>query len=670
MFTLAIKLMGKMRITWKFTVLAMLFLLPMFYLATIVTLDRVKTISEAGNEQIGVIYLKDLRQLTQTVAQVRGLSSAYLSGDKSVESRLQEKMNQVQTIYKQALANEQQYRDRVNVSTLMELVKDWEATSKRALTSSASAAFNDYSRHIDAIKDFMQYVAGQSGLLLDHELDTHYLMDGAVVQMPHMLDHMGKLRGIGTHVAAAGKFTPEDFTSISEYVNEIKITHNKLDHLLERVGLANKPVANKLAAAVTAFKNNSLALESSTNQNLLKPDKIQITAADYFDTASKTIQSGYVLYDQMIVELDGLLKEHADAFYAEIISMYLVLLVIMLVAGYMYMGLYRGMTESIDELNTVVDAISDGDLTRMAEVNSQDELGSIATNMNAMVEKINALVSQVISAANQVASAANQAETTSNQSREGINRQNMEIEQVATAINEMSATVQEVARSASSAAEQTQKATTDSDSGKRVVNQAMDSINNLSQEMGRATEVIKELETDSDNIGTVLDVIRGIAEQTNLLALNAAIEAARAGEQGRGFAVVADEVRTLASRTQTSTEEIQQMIQKLQQGAQNAVQVMEQGNAKTDESVRLAAEAGAALEAIASAVLQINDMNSQIASAAEEQSSVASEIDRNVINIRDIAAETVEGAEQTAASSQSMNQVAGQLMSLVKEFKV
>jgi methyl-accepting chemotaxis protein len=283
---------------------------------------------------------------------------------------------------------------------------------------------------------------------------------------------------------------------------------------------------------------------------------------------------------------------------------------------------------------------------------------------------MNALVSQVISAAGQVGSSAEQTAATMSQSNAGIQQQNSEIDQVATAIEEMSATVQEVARNAAAAAEAADRANSASGNGNRVVSDVGNSIQSLSNEVNQATAIIRELESESDNIGTVLDVIRGIAEQTNLLALNAAIEAARAGEQGRGFAVVADEVRTLASRTQQSTEEIHGMIDRLQQGARNAVNAMQSGQEKSEDSVRKSAEAHAALQSIETAVGEINDMNAQIASAAEEQSAVAEEINRNVVAIRDISSHTTAGLQQTVGSSQALLQVARQLQSLVNEFKV
>jgi methyl-accepting chemotaxis protein len=227
-----------------------------------------------------------------------------------------------------------------------------------------------------------------------------------------------------------------------------------------------------------------------------------------------------------------------------------------------------------------------------------------------------------------------------------------------------------VARNASSAADEAHTADLEAQQGKQVVSETTQAISSLANEVDNASTVIQKLESDSESISSILDVIRGIAEQTNLLALNAAIEAARAGEQGRGFAVVADEVRSLANRTQESTQEIQKMIEKLQSGASDAVEVMVKGRDWANTSVEKAEQAASALERITKAVDVINSMNTQIATAAEEQSAVAQEIDRNVTNIHQVSNQTADGATQTAGASDELARLATDLQQLVSHFKL
>lgn len=315
-------------------------------------------------------------------------------------------------------------------------------------------------------------------------------------------------------------------------------------------------------------------------------------------------------------------------------------------------------------------AISQGDLTHKVNITGKDEFAWMCWEYSQGRKGFMSLVKDILGSAGQLAAAAEELSAITEQSNNGVMRQQGEIEQVATAMNEMSATVSEVSKNAGSAATAAQEADDRAKDGWTVVNTTVETINNLASEVERTSEVIENLKGDSLSIGTVLDVIRDIAEQTNLLALNAAIEAARAGEQGRGFAVVADEVRTLASRTQQSTQEINDMIERLQNGANQAVNVMEMGRSKAVESVEQAAKAGEALQSITGVVDNIMSMNMQIASAAEEQSSTAEEINRNIVNISEVAQETAGGSQQTASASDELARLASDLQSQVAKFKV
>jgi methyl-accepting chemotaxis protein len=326
----------------------------------------------------------------------------------------------------------------------------------------------------------------------------------------------------------------------------------------------------------------------------------------------------------------------------------------------------------VQDVKTMSEGIAEGrgDLTRRLDQTSKDEFGELARNFNVYVGSLQQIIQEATGSSAQMSAAAEQLSLITNDSQRGVQQQQSEVDQVATAMNEMSATVQEVARNAAVAAEAARKANGEATTGKQVVSQTVKAINEVAAEVEAATAVIHKLNADSNHIGTVLDVIRGIAEQTNLLALNAAIEAARAGEQGRGFAVVADEVRTLATRTQESTQEIQKMIEGLQVGTRNAVQVMEHGRSKAQASVQQAACAGESLSSITGVVGTISDMNAQIASAAEEQGAVAEEINRNIVNISQITGQTAAGASQIAAASKELAKLAVHLQTHVGRFKV
>lgn len=332
----------------------------------------------------------------------------------------------------------------------------------------------------------------------------------------------------------------------------------------------------------------------------------------------------------------------------------------------------HGIARPLKQMVAMLDDIAqgEGDLTRRLSSDRSDELGSIAKGFNTFLAKLQAMITQVVTSVQSVSDSSEHTADIAIRTNIGVQKQLAEIDQVATAVQEMTATAQDVARNATQAAQAASHADQAASQGMQIVRDTSDSIGVLAVEIGKAVDVVQTLAKDSENINAILTAIRGIAEQTNLLALNAAIEAARAGEQGRGFAVVADEVRNLAQKTQKATEEIQAMIQQLQQGTRDVVRVMEDSQNRTDESVQHAAKAAEALETITQAVSVINDMNTQIASAAEEQSAVADDINRNVINIGQVANEVAGGADESSSASASLTKLAEQQRRLINQFKV
>jgi methyl-accepting chemotaxis protein len=326
---------------------------------------------------------------------------------------------------------------------------------------------------------------------------------------------------------------------------------------------------------------------------------------------------------------------------------------------------FRSVIDSLEDI-----ASGDGDLTQRLDEHGKDEVAAMGRAFNHFVSKIQTLIRQIADTGNRLTHAAGNMTENSTQTKSSMNQQESKVEQVATAMNEMTATVQEVARHAAEASNAAQAADSEAVAGSQIVKQVVHAINDLASEVRESASTIASLEQSTEQIGTVLDVIRGVAEQTNLLALNAAIEAARAGEHGRGFAVVADEVRTLASRTQQSTQEIQKMIEKLQTGAKSAVLAMDQSQDKTARVVDEANRAGAALTTITEAVSRIADMNTQIATAAEEQSAVSEDINQNVVSISSLAQQAAASAEHTAAQSQDLERVADTLQHAISAFKV
>ncbi|MCD5975067.1 methyl-accepting chemotaxis protein [Pseudomonas sp. CDFA 550] len=330
----------------------------------------------------------------------------------------------------------------------------------------------------------------------------------------------------------------------------------------------------------------------------------------------------------------------------------------------------RQITRPLQQTLEVVNRIASGDLTHTITIIRRDELGVLQQGIQRMGATLRDLISGIRDGVTQIASAAEELSAVTEQTSAGVNNQKIETDQVATAMQEMSATVHEVARNAEQASVAAANADTQARDGDKLVGEAITQIEKLASEVLRSSDAMTLLEQESDKIGKVMDVIKAVAEQTNLLALNAAIEAARAGEAGRGFAVVADEVRGLAQRTQQSTEEIESLIAGLQNGTRQVSQIMLGSRALTDNSVALTRKAGTSLESITQTVSSIQAMNQQIAAAAEQQSSVADEISRSIVSVRDVCEQTAEASEETAASSVELARLGGQLQMMVGHFKV
>jgi methyl-accepting chemotaxis protein len=323
--------------------------------------------------------------------------------------------------------------------------------------------------------------------------------------------------------------------------------------------------------------------------------------------------------------------------------------------------------------NTLVAGIQNikkGDLTQKVAIGGKSDFSWMAFELDSARKNVANLVKTLTGGVSQLETATSNMASISKETVDGVLTQQSETAQVATAMNEMAASVQEVARTAAGAADAARNADNEAKAGKQVVLDTMSSIDSLAGEVEKAAQTLSNLEADIGNIGAIVDVIRGITEQTNLLALNAAIEAARAGEHGRGFAVVADEVRTLAARTQSSTHEIEEMVERLQSGAQEAVTVMNEGRERAKTSVEKASSAGAALDTITAMISTMDEMSAQISNAANEQSSVAEDINRGIVNISQVAEHTAEGARESSVAVETLASISSQLQEAASKFKV
>ncbi|AZE64592.1 methyl-accepting chemotaxis protein [Pseudomonas synxantha] len=423
-------------------------------------------------------------------------------------------------------------------------------------------------------------------------------------------------------------------------------------------------------SAVTALPVDSTALNSALLDYRAQLDHLKDTQLTVENTQNQLEQ----WLDQLLSQSDRLSEEQTlqrdkEADLARLLMLYVTGAALLLgaLAAWLIAGqIVRPLRQALQTANR----IAEGDLSHDITTSRRDELGQLQRSIGQMTLNLRTLIGGINDSARQIASAAEQLSTVTEQTRAGVNGQKLETEQVATAMNEMLATSQEVARHAEQASIAATEADQQAGVGDQVVAEAITHIEHLAEQMNRSSEAMQGLQQESQKIGSVLEVIKSVSEQTNLLALNAAIEAARAGEAGRGFAVVADEVRTLAQRTQQSAEEIEGLIEGLQRGTQHTADIMDNSLSLTDNSVELTRRAGQALASITRTVSVIQEMNPQIAAAAEEQSAVAEEINRSVLKVKEASEQTSTASEQTAAASVELARLGSELARSVGRFKV
>ena len=595
-------------------------------------------------------WMSDITQLNASLTKLRIVRLQYMlaNGDESVAQNVQTSLD--------AFTAQQQ-----------KLLNTFKSPENRKLLNEQKAVITAYQQSLNKMREAYRngnaarQVMGDKADIANAQIDA---LDSSVQQVPDSPERFTQYQAV-THAKQEFQLARYEVRGYTGNVNadtearaaaQIEKTINGLKGLGVVFGSSQQAALSALESALGAYRS-AVQNYKAANANIVSARAEMTTqGADIVTISDK-------LYDIQLERRDA---ESAQARSLQLISTLLALLVGIIAA----LVITRQITRPIQETLAVVERIASGDLSHNIQVTRRDELGVLQQGIQRMGTTLRELISGIRDGVTQIANAAEELSAVTEQTSAGVNSQKIETDQVATAMHEMTATVQEVARNA----EQASRAAADADgqarAGDKVVAEAIAQIERLAAEVARSTDAMTHLQQESNKIGSVMDVIKAVAEQTNLLALNAAIEAARAGEAGRGFAVVADEVRGLAQRTQKSTEEIEGLVAGLQNGTQQVAAVMNNSRSLTDSSVELTRKAGVSLENITRTVSNIQSMNQQIAAAAEEQSAVAEEISRSIINVRDVSEQTATASDETAKSSVELARLGSQLQQMVSHFRV
>ena len=669
----AIALMNRLSFGMKFSLISVLFLLPMLATNYYLVRDSWREFQGTRVELQSLDLLgsslalrRDLETLNNQVQINATLGQSGKAGDleanigaleQSVLTRLQG-LNPMATEPEQITVFEGK-RD--------ELIAAFKAQQQETSLLSKSALIG---KLLNKAQMLSQIIASQSGLSRDPQSDLRQLSELITSVTSQVTQTLGEGRAMGAYSLGQGFLNSSSSTRFDELLQQ-------LEKLQAEYGLKLQDALGSSKAAHAALDGLAKASNASLKQGselfeeqVVMAETLEAPWQAFYDSVSQLMAKTYQLDDATLSFLGQQLDQRLAQNRTHMVVLVSALTAVFLLIFYLYAGFYASTRTTLRRLGAMMDKVAAGDMTVTFVAQSRDELGDLGQVFNGTVAKIHDLIERVGHTVSQVELQAGQVETVSARSNQAVSGQRTQIEQVATAMNQMSATAQEVARSAAAAVSSAHSVNDETVSGRGLVQSQQSSIARLASEIDLSVGVINQLATDSQSISSVLEVIKSIAEQTNLLALNAAIEAARAGEQGRGFAVVADEVRTLARRTQHSTEEIEQMISRLHSGVGAAVKAMGTSHEMASGTVGQSEKVQQALENILGAVGMIVDQNQQIAAAVEQQTAVAHDIDQNIVEINRAGEHAAQGAHQTEAASRQLSLQVIELKQLIGAFRV
>ncbi|MBE0485214.1 methyl-accepting chemotaxis protein [Marinobacter sp.] len=669
----AITLMNRLPMVYKFSLISILFLGPILVLSWLVISSLNQSVQTMTRGVEGLAELRKVDQLLSASMDYRDYQApgilkdepALLQSARAAADRIDVLMSDL-TGPDRSFDASGSWGDQVRA-----LEAEWiELKENNNYQGNIDPQFKYYQEFVQKVMALLPATIEISGLGQGASRENLLLLGLVRNALPEARTAIGRARSYGIYALLDGQVG----YSLSEILNEI------YDQLINRSSLLSPSLsvaaetsprlASQAGGALARVDESLLTLREQIDTSIITPMRLELPWQDFDSSVTGQLGHYDTLIDSIFEVVAGNLEQRLNRETGQRRLIIGALIAVMVLVVYLYVGFFMSVRTAINRFSTAARSVAAGDMTTRIQLNNRDELGELTTEFNNMTDRIAELIRSVSTTTNDVDRQAVKVNDTASANSDAVARQMDETGQINEAMGQMVGAVNEVTESAHRVADSAGSAERDTETGRQVVANTVETINRLSSEIAGAVDVINRVSADSANISQVLVEIKAIAEQTNLLALNAAIEAARAGEQGRGFAVVADEVRSLSQRTHKSTEEIEGMISRLQGGVKEAVAAMTSSHEATEQTVQKSGEVTEALDRIAAGITQIVDMSHQITQAAEEQSAVTRNVNVNVERIGELGHSTASNAEETLASSRQMSELTASLQRLVEAFKV